>query len=702
MHRARSSSPKLVAENTNTTWTALTRDQADNPSECSEARDYTHDGTPPWFEGVQSATPISTTEIELTWEPASDAVSAAQDLIYEVCASSTPCSLGACQPFTADLVTGPGAEGTIVSDLEPNERYCFVVRSRDEAGNRDLNHVRVSARTPGPNVVVDFALGHGHTCAVIADGTAWCWGQNKFGKLGDDIYYDGIDETAAHPEPLQIEQISSARDLAATSTTNCAVHGLGEVSCWGGRGPRKGSRVPPTARRPSRWRLRRLSVTEPPGAAPVLRAPCSRQARPLGGLEPRIAGRGPFPGSRPVLRTASYGGHTCALRADGQLLCWGGNYAGQVGTGAAVGDWSPATLVTGLTGQAGIIDLVGDERFFCALASDGEVLCWGRDGDGKGQLGAGPDGPHAVLPVPVPVEGLPPAREIFVAEGHACAVLGDGSVRCWGMGSGNCWTAIGDPEGSQAPPGIPVEAPGVTEVRAGGSLASSGDAAACVQRASGEVMCWGPLLQSLAPELACHVPAEIPVAHGVQDVSNGSAMLTADGTVKWLETLDAWSAGDPGVDMVLAMADGGTVMLRADGTVWRSAWSGGGLNVLGPMQLTAFEDIVELVHGANGGTLTRLFGVAADGRVIGWGQNEPCFSLGDPVISQTYKDLDGDFVADGGVEVSGIEDAIAVAAGREGGCALHVDRSVSCWGLVVAPDGSDVATWEPVPIPELP
>src|SRR5437879_13139793 len=67
----------------------------------------------------------------------------------------------------------------------------------------------------------------------------------------------------------------------------------------------------------------------------------------------------------------------------------------------------------------------------CMRLPDGTVQCWGRNN--FGQLGNG-DGNLADSSVPVAVTGLTTATRVVTGDAHTCALLGDGTVQCWGVG----------------------------------------------------------------------------------------------------------------------------------------------------------------------------------------------------------------------------------------------------------------------------
>ena len=96
--------------------------------------------------------------------------------------------------------------------------------------------------------------------------------------------------------------------------------------------------------------------------------------------------------------------HACALLSDGTVRCWGANTFGQLGDGGAIPGptaSAPSTPVA-LGGAARAVTAAGTGA--CALLADGTLRCWGADGDG--QLGDGT--PAANRSAPAEAVGLPP------------------------------------------------------------------------------------------------------------------------------------------------------------------------------------------------------------------------------------------------------------------------------------------------------
>jgi alpha-tubulin suppressor-like RCC1 family protein len=114
----------------------------------------------------------------------------------------------------------------------------------------------------------------------------------------------------------------------------------------------------------------------------------------------------------------------CAMRHDVTLVCWGANAFGQLGTPEVTAAARPVML----TGVAWPVAVSAGSFHACAIRRDGRVRCWGRSH--VGQLGR--TATRDFSTVPVTVDGVAQAAGISVGGRHACAVLVDGTVKCWG------------------------------------------------------------------------------------------------------------------------------------------------------------------------------------------------------------------------------------------------------------------------------
>jgi len=116
--------------------------------------------------------------------------------------------------------------------------------------------------------------------------------------------------------------------------------------------------------------------------------------------------------------------HSCAVTAGGQVTCWGANWSGQLGDGTTTTRISPTT-VAGLDGVVALAQ--GAAYHSCALRYDGTVWCWGSGS--SGQLG---DGRWQGSTRPVQVAGLTDATALVGGFYHTCAIDSAGRARCWG------------------------------------------------------------------------------------------------------------------------------------------------------------------------------------------------------------------------------------------------------------------------------
>ena len=136
------------------------------------------------------------------------------------------------------------------------------------------------------------------------------------------------------------------------------------------------------------------------------------------------------------------GFQTCAVLDNGHLKCWGNNMWGQLGLGDTInrgvspgqmGDALPAvSLGTGRTAVA----VSSGRDYVCALLDDGSIRCWG--GNSNGVLGMG-DTAFRGLSASTMGDALPAvslgtgrtAVALAVGSDHSCALLDNGSIKCW-------------------------------------------------------------------------------------------------------------------------------------------------------------------------------------------------------------------------------------------------------------------------------
>ncbi|MBN8428929.1 MAG: hypothetical protein J0L65_15825 [Xanthomonadales bacterium] len=125
-----------------------------------------------------------------------------------------------------------------------------------------------------------------------------------------------------------------------------------------------------------------------------------------------------------AVQVAAGHSHTCALKADGKVQCWGDNTYGQLGDGTT----TRRLMGVPVSGLNGVIVITAGGHHTCAVTNSGAALCWGGNSDG--QLG---DGSGLRRLTPVLVDGLDSGvATITAGDYHTCAVTTDGAALCWG------------------------------------------------------------------------------------------------------------------------------------------------------------------------------------------------------------------------------------------------------------------------------
>lgn len=300
----------------------------------------------------------------------------------------------------------------------------------------------------------DVAMGKAHICGLTADGKVLCWGSASSGQLGRGDFTDrkgDISGLASITNPYRFKQVVSSED------STCALELTGDVKCWGrndlgqlGLGNTSNQNIPNMV--PLDYKVRKLAA----------------------GLN-----------------------HFCALYDNGNFSCWGDGQYGQLAQGdnSNIGDdeivRSKPILGIESNPVGEVIEIEGSLQASCMLISTGEVRCWG--GGPSGLLGShhtnfnnSTTGLHDITPVDLGFRAI----DISVGESTACALSGDGSVRCWGntglgaLGDGSTNSVVGD--ASPVKDGLLVSG-GATQYI---SL-SSGDEFHCGLMADGSVRCWG-------------------------------------------------------------------------------------------------------------------------------------------------------------------------------------------------------------------
>ncbi len=305
--------------------------------------------------------------------------------------------------------------------------------------------------------VRSFTLGPASTCAVVSDGMR-CWGDNAAGGLGTGDFEErgGTPESAAallSPIDFGADFVPVAAAIGAFD--GCALSDSGAVKCWGeGVMGYPGVGSVGTPGDVSIAQIGPVSLGSNDAPFPVeafdhgFTHVCALSggnlrcwggpaaALGIGASEP--LGDDEQPGTAPFVnqgwRVASfstYSGHTCAISSDGELYCWGRNSEGQLGDGSTI----LQPVATNIFLDQGHIASRVAAGFMhtCVLLTNGAVMCWGANGDGQLGRGDALAGPRFARDAAfVNLGGV--AHDITAGNDFNCVVMRDGAVRCFGRG----------------------------------------------------------------------------------------------------------------------------------------------------------------------------------------------------------------------------------------------------------------------------
>lgn len=298
--------------------------------------------------------------------------------------------------------------------------------------------------------------------------------------------------------------------------------------------------------------------------------------------------------------------HSCRVNADQTVSCWGFSMYGALGSGLLESNLSAPTVVPGLTG---VEEVAVGSNHTCARLGDGTVRCWGMATNGR--IGHGVSAEY--VDVPTPVLNLSGAVQLAAGEGNSCAVLGDGSVKCWGLNDvSQC--ALASPRELLTATAVPLLSGAV-------QVALGKERFGCARLGDGKVKCWG--LDSVSGrlgrgegDLRTSLPSEVAGVSNLTHLGAGLELVCgrqADGKVLcWGQGFGATptevSAASPAVEVSVGLGD--LCVRKANREVWCGA-GGGALK-----QVEGLAGAAQVAVG-EGFTCAQLL----DGTTWCWGDN---------------------------------------------------------------------------------
>jgi hypothetical protein len=356
--------------------------------------------------------------------------------------------------------------------LEPGQR-AFHVRVAGDLGAESDPAVLAWTVVYGWGEV---ATGGDFTCGLTTDGRAWCWGHNGVGELGD-----GTEESRPFPTPVA----SDARwtRIAPGMSHTCGIQRDGSLWCWGynhmgqlGTGDQEPSSLPVQVGDADDWidvdgqEMYTCGIRD----GGTLWCWGHHGFDPEGSVSPDDLVLYPTRvGSFSGWRTLSAGySHSCVLRSDGSLYCWGFNGDGQLGLPTVESTATPLIVEPG----SSWLHVSAGGMHTCAIRSDRTLWCWGRN-DWQ-QVS---EDPSPTVPEPVQVGEHADWVSVSAAGVSTCAFRDD-AAWCWG----NNWSGqLGrEPDDGTAEHELLLSR---SDMRGLSTKAAHG----CVHHDDGTAQCWG-------------------------------------------------------------------------------------------------------------------------------------------------------------------------------------------------------------------
>jgi alpha-tubulin suppressor-like RCC1 family protein len=326
------------------------------------------------------------------------------------------------------------AEMSQLGPTKPNN-VCLV----DEDTHANLPCLAHPVLVTGAPTFTQIVAAERSTCALTSDGSAYCWGWNNVGQLGDGTSTGLF--SAVRAAPAAVATTVKFAMLSGSGMTYCGVSTAGAGYCWGngasgqlGNGQTNASGAPVAVG----GSLTFKSITVGNGFACGITTADDAWcwgSNTFGQLGTGQVDTGPH--SSPLLVSGgrkwsridgSFGFHVCAVDVAGAAYCWGANTTGQLGDGTLIDRSVPTAASGGLT----FSDVVAGgfsniQEHSCGLTPSGKAYCWG-----DGAAGALGDGSSITKTAPVAVAGNLTFTRLAAGFRHTCGVTSGNVVYCWG------------------------------------------------------------------------------------------------------------------------------------------------------------------------------------------------------------------------------------------------------------------------------
>ncbi len=384
-----------------------------------------------------------------------------------------------------------------------------------------------------------------------------------------------------------------------------------------------------------------------------------------------------------IVQVTYHGGHGCVRISDGRVKCWGPNGGGQLGQsdtttrGDNPGELGPTLPAVDLGPGRTAVDVSAGKFSTCVVRDDRSVVCWGSNEEG--QLGIGSKETRGDTPgemgrdlVPVDLGTDRTALKVVIGEHHACAILDQGDLKCWGsgfwgnLGQGND-EDLGDEPGEMGDDLPPIDLGTGMTVKA----VAVGNFHTCAILDTDKVKCFGGYSSG-------QIGLETDASIGDVDREMGSSLPYVDlGTDRTVKAIAA------GYAHTCAILDDDRV--KCWGNFLDGRLGGSFADDRGDQTGEMGDDLphVDLGSGRRAKTIAAGFdhtcAILDDDTLKCWGDSQSG-ELGLGAV-EDEGDVEGDMGDDlASVSLGTGRFAQQIAAGTNVSCALLDDATVKCWG----------------------
>ncbi len=262
----------------------------------------------------------------------------------------------------------------------------------NESTNIELNPVlNVTVTDPDGDVmnvtfwneIKSITAGFDHSCGLLSNGSAMCWGRNNNGQIGDG-------STTQRVNPTFVNSTEPFISIIAGGFHTCGLLINGGVKCWGSN---------------NRGQIGNGSSSDT-----------------VNNVNPTLINS-----TESFVSITADGLRTCSLLSNGSAMCWGLNTNGQVGDGTiGLRKLNP----TFVNSTEPFISITAGDLHTCGLLSNGSAMCWGDNENG--QIGNGSSSAPVNNVNPTFVNSIESFVSITAGDSHTCGLLNNGSVMCWG------------------------------------------------------------------------------------------------------------------------------------------------------------------------------------------------------------------------------------------------------------------------------